>query len=60
MNVKKYQGGFVQGIGKNIADAIIAGFILIFIIGFTLGGLMFWGLPYVWEWIKPILHAMTA
>lgn len=60
MNLKKYQGGFVQGIGKILADAIIGGLILMFIAGVVVGGLLFWGLPVFWEWIKPLLHSWTA
>ena len=60
MNLKKYQGGFVQGIGKNLVEAIVGGLILMFIAGVVVGGLLFWGLPVFWEWIKPLLHAWTA
>lgn len=60
MNLKKYQGGFVQGIGDMITEAIIGGLILMFIAGGVVGGLLFWGLPVFWEWIKPLLHAWTA
>ena len=60
MNLKKYQGGFVQGIGNMITEAIIGGLILMFIAGVVVGGLLFWGLPVFWEWIKPLLHAWTA
>lgn len=42
-------------------NGIFTGMIVFFtVVGFVIGGLVFWLLPLLWEWIKPLLHAVTA
>lgn len=48
------------GFGRAIGDAIMAGVVLAMVISFSLGALAVWGLPLLWEMIKPIIHAVTA
>lgn len=48
------------GIGDAIAEGIVRLIILMFITGFALGGLLVWGLPKLWEVIKPFIHMWTA
>jgi len=58
--MKKYQRGFARGIGDAFYQGLIAFFVIIFLAGIALGGLLFWGLPHLWDWFKPILHSWTA
>jgi hypothetical protein len=48
--------GFADGIGKSIA----LGIIILIILSFTIGALATWGLPKLWIFLKPIIHAVTA
>jgi hypothetical protein len=48
------------GIGDAIGEAILKMIILAVIAGFLLCGFIFWGIPAIWEWLKPYLHAWTA
>lgn len=58
--MKKYQCGFVQGIGDAIANAIIVMIIGAFIAGGLFFGFLFYVVPILWEWLKPIIHGLTA
>lgn len=46
--------------GKALGDAITGAIILVGMVAFVLGGLVFWGLPKLWAWIKPLIHAATG
>lgn len=51
-------------IGPGFFDAIFDGMILFFwaaiAAAFGLGMLVMWGVPKLWDWIKPIIHAATG
>jgi hypothetical protein len=40
--------------------SLIAFFMVMLVIMFGLGVLATLGLPKIWEWLKPIIHAVTA
>lgn len=49
--------------GPGFADKVgvkLAAFVLIaIVIAFSFGALAVWGLPLMWEWLKPFIHTMT-
>ena len=45
---------------EEIGEAIINGFIVLFILGILIGLFLGLGLPWVWGLIKPIIHSVTA
>jgi hypothetical protein len=45
--------------GRDMMDSIVAGFIVLVVIAFLLGGAAVWGLPKLWHWLKPIIHGVT-
>jgi hypothetical protein len=48
--------GFADGIGQSF----LIGVILLVVFSFTLGAALMWGVPKVWVWLMPIIHAWTA
>lgn len=40
--------------------AIVLYFIIAMGVAVAFGMVLMWGLPKVWEWIKPFIHAATA
>lgn len=46
--------------GRGIGDGIIAAIISVMTIAFCFGALAMWGLPKLWELVKPFIHALTA
>ena len=46
--------------GSSIGQSLVVGIIILIIIAFSLGALVTWGLPKLWLFIKPIIHAITA
>lgn len=46
--------------GQAIGDAIFRGIIIVAVVAFGLGALAVWGLPKVWELVKPFIHSLTA
>jgi len=46
------------------SDSIFEGLATVFFVCLVLaavaGGVLVWAVPGVWEWIKPIIHAVTA
>jgi hypothetical protein len=46
--------------GRALAGAIGAWFLMMFFVAFALGGLVVWGLPKLWHWLKPLIHQVTA
>jgi hypothetical protein len=57
MKTTKYESGYI---GAGIEQAIVGAMILFALIGFVLGGLVFWVAPKAWAWLKPWIHAITA
>ena len=49
-----------QGFAEGIGQAIVLGIILLIGVSFILGGLAAWGLPRLWVFLKPIIHAITT
>jgi hypothetical protein len=49
-----------QGFADRIGQAIVLGIILLIGISFILGGLAVWGLPRLWIFLKPLIHAITT
>lgn len=48
------------GFGDAIYKGMVTGIAILLAIAFTFGALAVWGLPKVWDWIKPIIHAVTG
>lgn len=47
-------------IADGIARAFNYALIMLFVIGVTMGAGLVWGVPKLWHWLKPILHAWTG
>jgi hypothetical protein len=47
-------------IGDAIAWAMTRFIIGLAVVSFVLGALVVWGLPKLWDWLKPIIHAVTS
>ena len=45
-----------NSLGKALANAIFG----LVVIAFVIGALAMWGLPKLWELVKPLIHAATA
>lgn len=58
--MKKYQRGFVQGIGENMAKAFYVALIFAGFAGVVLSLFAIYGIPAIWEWIKPFIHTITS
>lgn len=50
----------IHEVGKAVADAALLMIALAAVGGGLVVGLIFWGLPLAWDWLKPVLHAVTA
>jgi hypothetical protein len=48
--------GFADGIGAALALWVV----ILIAAAFGLGALAMWGLPKLWAWLLPIIHAATA
>lgn len=46
--------------GRGIGNGIIGSLIVLAIMTFGAGALTVWGLPKLWELVKPLIHALTA
>ena len=46
--------------GRGIGDGIIGAIISMMIVAACFGALAMWGLPKLWELVKPFIHALTA
>lgn len=46
--------------GNAIGDAIARFVILLAVAAFALGALAVWGLPKLWDVVKPWIHALTS
>lgn len=49
-----------MSLGKALSDAVAGLIALIAIVCICIGGLVVWGLPKLWELVKPWIHALTA
>jgi len=49
-----------MGIGDGIAKAMTFFFGLCVVGGIIVGGLLFWGVPKLWDLAKPWLHQITG
>lgn len=55
--MKRYQQGFLaSGLARDMGLALIA----IMVISLLAGAGLALGLPPLWHWLKPIIHAVTA
>ena len=48
--------GFGYALGRSLAKV----FLLAALIVFCLGAIAMWGVPKLWELIKPLIHSFTA
>lgn len=48
------------GIGAEIYKSFMVFVVTLFIVAFLLGCFVMWGVPITWEYIKPLIHSMTA
>lgn len=47
-------------IGRAIGEAIIGLIAIAAVAGVAFGALVVWGLPKLWAFLKPLIHALTA
>lgn len=47
-------------ISDGIGDMIVRTIIAAFIIGALFATLMFFGIPWIWGYLKPLIHTLTA
>lgn len=47
-------------IGRGLEQAVMGMVIMFAVVGFVLGGFVFWLLPKIWAWLKPLIHAATS
>jgi hypothetical protein len=48
--------GFAEEIGRQL----IVWICILVAAAFLLGVLTMWGIPKLWEWLKPLIHAVTS
>ncbi len=44
----------------NLIDDMITATYMIMALAFSAGALAMWGIPKLWMWVKPMIHALTA
>lgn len=44
----------------DLGKAIMLGLAIVTTLAFALGALAMWGIPKLWELVKPFLHTLTA
>ena len=49
-----------QGFGQAIGDRVVRLAAILVVGAFTFGMVAMWGIPKLWQWIKPILHTFTG
>jgi len=49
-----------QGFADGIGQSLLIGLIILVILSLSVGALLMWGLPKLWIFLKPIIHAITA
>ena len=50
----KYQNGFIS------EHDFVRFMIVLVLLGIGIGAVLFLGVPALWEWVKPLIHAATA
>ena len=48
--------GFADEIGRQLLRWVA----VLVIAAFLLGGLVMWGIPKLWDWLKPLIHGWTT
>lgn len=51
---------FGSDIGGGMARAMTAFLLLVASCAFLAGGMLVWGIPQLWHWLKPLLHRWTS
>ena len=46
--------------GRVIGEMFVGMLVIALVAGATFTGLLFWLLPKLWDWLKPIIHAATG
>mgnify|MGYP000879960937 FL=1 len=46
--------------GQALAQAFIGVIVFVAIVAAACGGLLVWGVPILWSWFKPWIHAVTG
>ena len=46
--------------GDGLVGALRAFVLGVFVFGIIVGAFIFWGLPFIWERVKPLLHSATG
>jgi hypothetical protein len=49
-----------SGFGASIGKSLAGGIIILILVSYFLGAFTIWGLPKLWEIIKPFIHAITT
>ncbi len=44
----------------NLIDDMITATYMIIALAFSAGAVAMWGIPKLWMWVKPMIHALTA
>lgn len=60
MLFRAHMGKEIEMDGYAIGSAMARFVILLAVVAFALGALAMWGLPKLWELVKPFIHAMTT
>ena len=47
-------------IGQVINEAIARAIVVLAVLAFSFGALAMWGIPKLWELLKPFIHMVTA
>lgn len=50
----------VEGIGQYLEEQLIKLVISTIIVSMLFGGIMVWGIPKLWQIVKPFLHSITG
>lgn len=46
--------------GEGMWSGMVRFYLASILFAILLGGLLVWGVPEVWAWIKPFIHTVTA
>lgn len=47
-------------IGQAINEAMARAIVVLVVVAFSSGALAMWGIPKLWELLKPLIHMVTA
>lgn len=50
----------VDGIGRNLQEQLIKLIISVIIVSTLFGGFVVWGIPKLWQIVKPFIHSITG